>query len=205
MKAKLLRVSLMLLMAMIGTEAFAKDSDWIMRLRALNVRTSVKSNVQTVGGRVNVADDTIPEFDVTRFFSENIAAELILGTSKHNVALKSSSTGDASLGSVNLLPPTLTAQYHFNPSGAFRPYAGAGLNYTFFYNAKSGDFNSVKYKNSLGYALQLGADYMINDRYSFNIDVKKIFLKTKATVNGSIGSNVRLDPWLFGAGIGYHF
>ena len=31
-----------------------------------------------------------------------------------------------------MLPPTLTAQYHFNPHGAVRPYLGAGVNYSIF-------------------------------------------------------------------------
>ncbi|MBN8930529.1 MAG: OmpW family protein, partial [Rhizobium pusense] len=43
------------------------------------------------------------------------------------------------LASTWVLPPTLTAQYHFNPKGAVRPYVGAGINYTIFWNEKASD------------------------------------------------------------------
>jgi outer membrane protein len=36
------------------------------------------------------------------------------------------------LGSVDLLPPTLTLQWHFMPDQSFDPYVGAGVNYTYF-------------------------------------------------------------------------
>ena len=83
---------------------------------------------------------------------------------------------------------------------------GAGLNYTFFYNAKTSDTaTAIRYQDHLGYALQLGFDYMIDPRFSVNFDVKKIFLKTHAVVNNSISANVKLDPWLIGVGMGYRF
>jgi outer membrane protein len=110
------------------------------------------------------------------------------------------------LGSVKLLPPTLTLQYHLNPTAIFKPYVGAGLNYTFFYGVKNrGVVSSAKYHDRLGYALQAGLDYMINEKFGINFDVKKIFLKTHVQINNSISSNVRIDPWLLGTGVSYHF
>jgi outer membrane protein len=59
---------------------------------------------------------------------KNIAAELILTyPQKHDVEL-----GGTDIGSVKHLPPTLTLQYHFNPTGTVRPYVGLGVNYTRF-------------------------------------------------------------------------
>jgi outer membrane protein len=211
MKTKL---NLLLLFAvLLGASSgisFAKDkddNDWIIRTRAVRVTTDGNSKVSTLGGGVATTSDLVPEIDFTRFFTPNIAAELIVATTHHDVSLKGSSLGDKKeLGSVNLLPPTLTAQYHFNPKGTFRPYAGAGLNYTFFYGAKTGGIStSMKYKNHMGYALQTGFDYMINDKISINFDIKKIFLRTKVQVNDAYTAKVGLDPWLIGAGIGYHF
>ena len=70
----------------------------------------------------------MPEFDITYFFTPNIAAELILTyPQKHDVEL-----GGTGIGSVKHLPPTLTLQYHFNPTGTIRPYVGLGANYTRF-------------------------------------------------------------------------
>ena len=123
------------------------------------------------------------------------------------MTLNGSALGDKSgLGSVKLLPPTLTLQYHANPTGTFRPYAGAGLNYTFFYGAKTGGAaTSIKYQDHLGYALQAGFDYMIDERFGINFDVKKIFLKTNVQVNNGVTAQVRLDPWLIGTGLSYRF
>jgi outer membrane protein len=210
MKTKLKIISLSLLFAAFGTSAAQAKSgdsyDWIIRSRAVFVKTDTNSKVSTLGGHVAATTDQVPEVDFTRFFTPNVAAELILATTRHDISLRGSSKGNAGLGSVKLLPPTLTLQYHANPTGTFRPYAGAGLNYTFFYGAKTGGAaTSLKYQDHLGYALQAGFDYMLDERVGINFDVKKIFLKTKVQVNGLYTANVKLDPWLIGAGISYRF
>lgn len=110
------------------------------------------------------------------------------------------------LGDVWVLPPTLTAQYHFNNSTSFVPYLGAGINYTFFYNADPGAAASIKYDNGFGYALQAGADYKLDEHWMLNVDVKKLFLNTDASVNGgAVTADVDLDPWILGMGVGYRF
>lgn len=213
MKNKLKVIFLSIVLSLAGMQAsLAKDSyDWIVRTRAIYVKPDVSSKVSTLGGHVTASTDQVPEVDFTRFFTPNIAAELILATTQHNIALKGSALNEtSSLGSVRLLPPTLTLQYHANPTGTFRPYAGAGLNYTFFYGAKTPaatntTITSMKYQDHLGYALQLGFDYMIDKRIGINFDVKKIFLKTNVQVNNAYTAQVRLDPWLIGAGISYRF
>ncbi len=211
MKGKLKLASLSIILSAITQPTLAGDNtqNWIVRGRVVQVQTDVSSKVSTLGGHVATSSDQIPELDFTRFFTKNIAAELILGTSQNDVKLKGSALGGGtSLGSVRLLPPTLTLQYHFNPEGTFRPYAGAGLNYTIFYNSKAPSnsvVTSVKYQNHIGYAFQAGFDYMLNDTWSLNVDVKKIYLNTNVQVNDAYTAKVRLNPWLFGVGLGYHF
>jgi outer membrane protein len=205
-----IKLSLITLFAFLTTsQALAKDSnDWIVRGRALYVKTDAKGTADSkIGGNLNIDFDRIPEFDITKFITPNLAAELILGTTEHKVNLNNSALGASqNLGSVKLLPPTLTLQYHLNPTAIFKPYVGAGLNYTFFYGVKNrGVVSSAKYHDRLGYALQAGLDYMINEKFGINFDVKKIFLKTHVQINNSISSNVRIDPWLLGTGVSYHF
>ncbi len=188
--------------------SFAKDNEsynWIFRSRALFVKTDVSSKISNIGGHVAASSAQAPEFDITRFVTPNVAFELIAATTKHDISGRGTSSGNLSLGSVKLLPPTLTAQYHFNPTGTFRPYTGAGLNYTFFYGTKNSNGFGVKYQDHLGYALQAGFDYMIDSRFGINFDVKKIFLSTKAHVNNTYTAKVRLDPWIIGAGVSYRF
>jgi len=176
--------------------------DWQLRLRAISV-TPDEDSTTTLGGRVSADAAVMPELDITYFVNDNFSLELILATTKHDMAHKGP---NIDLGSVWVLPPTLTAQYRFNNKTPFIPYVGAGVNYTIFYNADSGAATDIKYENGFGYALQAGFDYKLDDNWSLNMDVKKIFLNTDAKVNGgAVRADVDLDPWVFGAGVGYRF
>ncbi|UGS20179.1 OmpW/AlkL family protein [Flavobacterium cyclinae] len=187
---------------------------WQVRLRALGVAPDESATIGIIGGDVAISNTIVPELDFTYFFTENFAAELILGTTKHDVQAINTAAGDVNLGSVWLLPPTLTAQYHFYTSEnkVFKPYIGAGVNYTLFYNVKSGDVADVKYDNALGYAAQLGFDLMVDDTFFINLDVKRLFLSTDVTVDASnlapglsIPAEVDINPWLIGVGVGMKF
>lgn len=80
------------------------------------------------------------------------------------------------------------------------------MNYTIFYGEKTGGIaTSMEYQNHIGYALQAGFDYMLNENLGINFDVKKIYLRTNVQVNETYTAKVKLDPWLVGAGIAYHF
>ena len=186
-------------------------SKWQVRLRGVVVAPDESATIEAIGGDVDISTSVIPELDITYFFTKNIAAELILGTTKHDVQATDTAAGDIDLGSVWLLPPTLTLQYHFT-GGDFKPYAGAGINYTIFYGAKVGPVaDDVDYDNSVGFALQAGLDYNLNDKWFLNVDLKKIFLSTDATVNATtalgatVGADVDINPLLIGFGVGYRF
>ena len=187
---------------------------WQVRLRAVGVAPDESAKIGIIGGDVAISNALIPELDFTYFFTEHFAAELILGTAKHDVKAINTLAGDVDLGSVWLLPPTLTAQYHFYTSDqkVFKPYIGAGINYTLFYNVKSGDVAGVEYDNAIGYAAQLGFDLMLDDKFFINFDAKRLFLSTDVTVDATnlvpglvVPAEVDIDPWLFGIGVGMKF
>ncbi|MEZ7507656.1 OmpW family outer membrane protein [Cloacibacterium sp. Arc13] len=187
--------------------------NWQVRLRGVAVQPNEKSEVSAIGGDVNISNSFIPELDFTYFFNKNFAAELILGTTKHDVVDEKSALGDVDLGSVWLLPPTLTLQYHFYPTKTLKPYLGAGLNYTIFYSVDEGSVvKGLDYDNAVGFALQGGLDYMLNDKYFLNFDIKKLFLKTDVNVDATnlasglkIPAEVNIDPLLIGFGVGMKF
>ena len=187
---------------------------WQVRLRAVGVAPDESAKIGIIDGDVAISNALIPELDFTYFFTEHFAAELILGTAKHDVQAINTLAGDVNLGSVWLLPPTLTAQYHFYTSDqkVFKPYIGAGVNYTLFYNVKSGDVAGVDYDNALGYAAQVGFDLMLDDTFFINFDAKRLFLSTDVTVDASnlapglsIPAEVDINPWLLGIGVGMKF
>ena len=195
--------------------------NWQVRLRGVAVQPNEKSEVSAIGGDVNISNSFIPELDFTYFFNKNVAAELILGTTKHDVkttgsnltAIGGPASAEVDLGSVWLLPPTLTLQYHFYPTKTLKPYLGAGLNYTIFYSVDEGSVvKGLDYDNAVGFALQGGFDYMLNDKYFLNFDIKKLFLKTDVNVDATnlasglkIPAEVNIDPLLIGFGVGMKF
>lgn len=175
--------------------------DVLVRVRALGVVPQEDSSL-SIGGNVKVDNSIVPEIDATYFFTPNIAAELIAAVTPHNVK----TNGGIDAGSSWLLPPTVTLQYHFNNLTWAKPYIGAGVNYTVFFNEDAGALRHVEYDNSFGAALQAGIDIPLQDSWYFNIDVKKLFIDTKASFSPSgVQANVDIDPWLIGVGIGYRF
>ncbi|MBB3313948.1 outer membrane protein [Rhizobium sp. BK196] len=187
----------------------ATQSPWQVRLRALGVITRDNGSVDGISeSGLSYSDTVIPEADISYFFTDNISAELILGTTYANVRGEGSIAGLGEIGKTWLLPPTLTLQYHFTDFGAFQPYLGAGVNYTVFYNQSGKSADSLDVKNTFGVALQAGFDYMFDEHWGANMDVKKIFLRPDfdATVGGAdVSGKAKLDPWLIGAGVTYRF
>ncbi|MEW5791057.1 MAG: OmpW family outer membrane protein [Pseudomonadota bacterium] len=178
-----------------GVAVAAGDPAWLVRGRAIVVAPDDSSSPAGLA----VHNDAVAEIDITRFFTRNIAAELILAASSHEVHL-----GGTSLGSTKVLPPTLTLQYHFLPDGLIRPYVGAGLNYAHFYNG-SGTLDNLKLTDSFGWAAQAGVDYMLTDRASLNFDVKYINIETEVKSAGTKVFDLKINPWVIGVGVGYRF
>jgi outer membrane protein len=185
-----------------GLFDFADKERWIIRARLIDVSPDESSTVTGLSANVDADNGFTPELDFTYFFNDNIAAELILATSKHEMA---TDTG-IDLGEVWVIPPTLTMQYHFNPDGKIRPYAGAGLGYIMYYNEDSGAVNDIEYDDGMSYALQVGVDVEIDKNWAFNADVKKLYHSTDVSINGgSITADVDLNPWVLGVGVAYRF
>lgn len=178
-----------------------KAGDWMLRTRVLGVVPHESSDM-SIAAKVKVDDSVVPELDLTYFFTPNISAELIAAVTPHDI--KTNTGVDA--GSSWLLPPTLTLQYHCTKHEKVKPYVGAGINYTHFFNEDAGSLNSVKYDDSFGGALQAGVDVHIRDNWYANVDVKKVFISTTAKFSPSgITADVDIDPWLVGVGVGYKF
>lgn len=193
----------------------SEPGPWMVRGRALAVLPDDKGTLYLNGSaldgeKVGVSNSVVPELDITYFFTDNIAAELILGTTPHTARGSGSIAGLGEIGKAWLLPPTLTLQYHFNVTDEIKPYVGAGVNYTMFYNEKPrGDFSSFNLKNTFGVALQAGVDIKLDDHWGLNFDVKKLFLEPEVNATlpgaGAVSGKVKLDPWLIGTGISYRF
>ena len=108
------------------------------------------------------------------------------------------------IGSLRHLPPTLTVQYHFDAPG-YKPYVGAGLNYTRFSSVNIlGGAADVK-RNSFGPALQVGVDIPLTNTLYLNVDVKKVLIRTDVSAGGVKLGKFKADPLLVGVGLGWRF
>jgi outer membrane protein len=228
-------VSMLIASAFSPMVAFAEAGDWVVRARAVNVSPNEDSKlgktvnnllgapVMSSGAELAVSDKVIPELDISYYFTKNIAAELILAVgTRHNVSVQKDAAGvvgNQALGSVNLLPPTLTVQWHFNPDQTFDPYVGAGINYTFMLDrnlkGSAGAIAGNKIKiesDSWGPALQAGFDINLKDGWLINADVKYVWLDTDVKLRGAVTGNawrkidsLDINPWVIGVGIGKRF
>lgn len=217
--------ALMVTSALVGTAAYAQDNPWMVRGRVLGVMPDEGADLSVanaaLAGNVEIGDQYVPELDITYFFTDNIAAELILAVTPHDVDAVgvtvpgALNNANVDLGDVWLLPPTLTLQYHFETGARFKPYIGAGVNATFFFNEDEGAVaDGIDYDPSFGGALQLGVDYDLDGQpggWLLNADVKKVWISTDVTVDfttalgATVNADVDINPTILGIGFGYKY
>lgn len=176
--------------------AQAKEGPWLVRARVVNLAIA---HSDSTGLNLAVNDKVIPEVDVSYFFTKNIAAELVLTIpQKHDLT-----SNGTKIGTVTHLPPSLLLQYHFDAQG-FKPYVGAGLNYTRFTSSDLPAGVSID-KSSTGAAFQVGVDIPLSSGLYLNFDVKKVYIKTDVYAAGANLGTLKINPVLFGVGLGWRF
>ena len=185
--------------------ATSQAGDFMVRVRALQLDPA--NDGYGVGASVQVNTKTIWEIDASYFVTPNVALELIATTPQKHTVYVGDQVPANKLGTLRHLPPTLTVQYHFAPSNpTVRPYVGAGINYTHFSAVNLGGLDTDRH--SWGTAVQVGADFPITQNLSFNVDFKKIDIRTRVysdSTHATALGTVKIDPVLFGIGIGYRF
>jgi outer membrane protein len=197
-------------------QAQTGESPWMVRARAVNMDMTNKSEAGSgaltpallPADGLAASNKTIPEVDISYFFTKNIAMELVLTVpQKHNVNITKGPLTQP-IGSFKHLPPTLLLQYHFMPDAQIRPYVGAGVNYTKISGVNLQTSTGTVFtldNSSTGGALQAGFDVPINKNLSFNFDVKKIYIATDVKIGGAKVSKLNLDPLMIGVGLGWRF
>lgn len=183
---------------------------FMVRIRAIGVIPEDSSSSTSIGGHVTATSQAAPEIDFSYFFTDNIAAELIAASTRHELKATGTAVGDVDVGSTWILPPTLLVQYHFMPHERFSPYVGVGINASFFYATSPAGptVKSFSLDDNVGGAMQVGFDYNIQGHWFANVDVKQIFVQTTAHINtvlGPVTAKTWLDPLVVGAGVGYRF
>ena len=178
------------------------QGNWLIRARAVDLLfdNGQSKTVKTLD--IKAEDRWIPEVDISYFFTKNIAAELVL-TWPQNIDIKA---GSSKIGQIQALPPSLLIQYHFTDFGAFKPYVGAGVNYTHFYKTNDIlDGAASIDDDSWGLVGQIGMDYQLNKNWSINFDAKYVQMSTDVHLGSSNIGKLDLNPVTLGVGVGYRF
>ena len=182
--------------------AHAAQGDWLLRFGAANVNPSAGSTGVVPDDAIDVSDGTAAFINGTYMIRDNIGIELLAATPfNHDITLE----GAGKIAETDHLPPTLSLQYHFNPESNVRPYVGAGLNWTTFFNEKAtAVIKEISLDDSFGLAVQVGVDVDINEKWFFNADIRKMDIETTAETDiGNI--DVAIDPVVISLGVGLRF
>ena len=205
-----------------GSAIAAEAGDWILRGSIANV--SPNDDTGGVSGElagalsgadIDVESQTALGLTAGYFVTDRIAIELLASSQfEHDLAIEGGALGGTELGSVKHLPPTLSAQYHFDTGSRFRPYVGLGVNYTIFSDedvdseAAAVGVTDIDVDDSTGLAAQVGVDYELGNGWLINAGVRYIDIEADAEVSTATGTtdvDVDIDPWVTNIGIGYRF
>ncbi|MDJ0513492.1 MAG: OmpW family outer membrane protein [Methyloceanibacter sp.] len=188
-----------------------RHGDFMIRGLVTGILPDASATVKAGGARVagagaEVSDEVVPATTLTYFFTDNWAVELLCCFAKHDVTGTGVLAG-VDLGSTWIFPPALTAQYHFNPEGTFKPYVGVGVQYIHFFDEESKDLGtSFALDDGFGFTLQGGIDIAVGEGWYLNADVRKTWLGMDARWGGTpFTADVDLDPLIVSAGFGYRF
>ena len=199
------------------------EGEFILRAGPAMVDPDDTDNPVDIGGMptdltVSVDDDTQLGITGTYMLTDRLGLGLLAATPfKHTVSLENAGDLNGEIVETKHLPPTLTLQYYFMaPESSFQPYAGIGVNYTYFFDeeAKSSalkdavNTRNVRIDDSFGLAVEAGFDYMFSEKLMFNAAIWYLDIDTDASIDSDVGritSDVSIDPYVYMIGLGYKF
>ena len=214
------KIIIILFIAIYSQSVFAYEKGtWFARIGPALIEPNDSSNdVEGIPNtEVGVDNDVTLGFTIGYMLTSKLAIELLGVTpATHDLRGKDGLSSLGKIADVDVFPPTLSLQYHFNDTGKFRPYVGAGVNYTHFpdedvsssLETALGGNTRLDIDDSWGLAAQIGADISINDKWFFNTAVWYADIDADATLktNGiDRDVDIDIDPWVYFIGIGRTF
>lgn len=192
--------------------AVAAPGDLIVRLGAAQVMPNDDSGELSglAGAEVTVEDATSLGITLTWMVTGRLGVG-VLGAwpFEHDIEGAGALAGTGKIAEVRHLPPTVTLQYHFAPQARFRPWVGAGVNYTNFFDEKTAgviEGVDIELDDSWGWALEAGVDFALGEDWYLSGQAWYVAIDTEATLGADLGSiQVDIDPWVFMVGAGRRF
>ncbi len=201
MTKKLAALTLSTALVALAAPAFAQSQgDWTVGV-GVGYLDPKSDNGTLAGFDAEIDSDTRPIFTVEYFVQDNLGIELLASTPyKHDITLG----GSVDAGSVKHLPPTLSLNYHFPTNSAWKPYVGAGLNYTIFFEEDS-PLGDLDLDNSFGVSLQAGLDYMVTEKGAVRLNVRWFDIDSDVKLDGNDIGTAEIDPFLIGLSYVHRF
>lgn len=193
----------------------AQAQDNTFKAGAIRYTTHSKTNgISGVGvppgADAETGDATTLLLTYERALTPNVGVELVIGIPP-KITAKATGTaaflGDDVLSAKNVAP-TLLVNYHFGSAGdVWRPYVGAGVNYTKFVSIKSKLAPDVKMGDSTGWAVQAGVDYALSKEWGLFASVAALKVKSKLVATGTTVLTTTIDfkPITYAFGASYRF
>ena len=204
-----------------------EQGDWLLRLGLVNfdpsdsrglLQSSTGANLN--GAFVAMDDNTQLAVTIGYMLTDSWAIEAETSASfKHEIAISGMQTqglNTGSLGDTYLVTPTLSALYYFgSPRRTLRPYVGAGINYTRFFQGSLGaqtrselGASNLELDDSVGIALRAGFDWELNNGWFINTSVSRIDMSTTVsfqTPGNRFFGDKELNPWIYMLTLGHKF
>ncbi len=168
-------------------------------------RSDVSANTQISGG-------------LTYMYTDNISVDVPVALPfKHKIIGKGALEGTGEIAEVKALPVTMFLQYRFLEANAkFRPYVGLGATYAYFFNEEGsgkltaltnpgGTPTKVSVDAKLILTPQIGASWMVNDKWFVDVCLTKSKLSTVTKLSTGQHMDIDLDPSTFTVAVGYKF
>lgn len=200
------------LLSMQSAQAIGQG-DWLVRAGVAHAAPNDSSGELSGVADAKVAVDSATSLGLTLTYmaTDNIGVELLgAWPFKHDIEGAGSLSGVGKIAEARQLPPTLVLQYQFTPQASIRPYVGAGVNYTYFFdedaNSKLPAGTKLELSDSWGLAAQAGVDFDVSDAWFLNASVWYMDIDTTAKLNNGLGKvDVEIDPWVVMVGVGTRF
>ncbi len=203
------------LMLLGGTFAAAEQGDTEVGFRLMWVTGSATAagSVAETGSSPTLSSGPGVEVDWVLWPLDEFTVELSIGASPHPVGTSGGALGGIDGGTVWRLPLSAVAQYRPDLYGKFDPYVGLGLVYNVMIfddsSAYKELFTETGFSNEIDIVAQVGVTYALDMRWSANLDLRYMGLRTTGTFVGTDGTRDELDfsmnPWAVGLGFRFRY
>ncbi|WP_136248925.1 OmpW/AlkL family protein [Halomonas borealis] len=186
---------------LVATQSVMANQAGDVYVRGGIAKSEVNDDIGSLNGNdIEASDERGFSYGLGYQFHDKLGVELN-GTQdiEHDISI-----GGGDAGSLDRRPVNLMLNYY--PLGGtgsrVQPYAGAGLNYTYFNDVT---VDGLDVDDSYGAAAQLGVDFALTDNFMIGAFANYADVSPDIEVNGSDAGDVDVDPVTVGGGVTYRF